>query len=180
VGGRRGEVVYAQMPPHVLIDEFNAPSIPKTQSLLTAVDLYAKFPNLYVPADFVSLEVDWHSITASMYNDKICDLTSSVPIQFENLPDAMQPIVADAVPADPQEGTSAPAVPVVAGLEVPRFTYLSADTCNNRIMNGQTNYSHFHVRTTRPVKFNAKVVISCGVLNYGTERIDHLLPRKLR
>jgi hypothetical protein len=164
----------------VLIDEFNAPSIPRTQSLLTAVDLYAKFPNLYVPADFVSLEVDWRSITASMYNDKICDLTSSVPVQFENLPAAMQPVLAESAPTDQMEGTLAAAVPVVAGLEAPRYTYLSADTCNNRIMDGQTNYSHFHVRTTRPVKFNAKVVISCGVQNYATERIDHLLPRKLR
>lgn len=194
-GGRTAvrDVEFSALLPCEITDRFNAPAIPHTMHTVATTDLYSRFPNLYVPADFVSLAVDWQSIAASLFNDKIAELPTSVPLLFENISATLTAVkeTGDAATAtsattqgdgsDSKEAIAARVSPP-SGLEVPRYTYLSADTVNNALLGSDpfAHYSTFHVATPRPVKFNARVIVSCGVANHETERIDHHLPRKLR
>jgi hypothetical protein len=52
-----------------MTDIFNAPAINSHTYVLTTPDLYSRFPNLYVPADFVRLNMDWTSIMFSIRSD---------------------------------------------------------------------------------------------------------------
>lgn len=45
------------LPPHQLLDLTNLSSITKYSSSLPALELYSKFPNLYIPDDFVHVQV---------------------------------------------------------------------------------------------------------------------------
>ena len=152
---------YWTTPATKLIEDYNAPAVTKSQYTLTCTDLYTKFPNLYVPSDLMSIGIDWKSIIDSLHNDKICQISDGVPFIFENTP---APLAEAAAP--PQD--------------TPLFTYLTANTVNNALVNNYTNYSRYQSSAVRPVKFNARVIVTCGIPNHQSERIDFNLPRKLR
>jgi hypothetical protein len=66
-------------------------------------------------------------------------------------------------------------------LEPAKFSYVTANTANNIITKEGIPYfpERFH-NHEKPIKFNAKVLVCCGLKDPETERIDHNFTRKLR
>ena len=87
-------------------------------------------------------------------------------------------------------------------LDPPKFTYMHAATANNTVLPplptiGDDLYPtaaaaaaaalplhasspHQQVSVNRPVKFQVRVLVCCGLADPDNERIDYTLPRKLR
>lgn len=150
-----------------LVESYNLPSIAKNVQSCNTVDLYCRYPNLYVPVDFVDVKMDWSAINEALHYDVVQNLTASAPIVFENTPAAV-------VRADGSHSRCYSDM-----LEPPKFTYLSSNTANNILTEGAL-FPDRLVNTTKPIKFNAKVIICCGLKDPENDRIDNHLPRKLR
>jgi hypothetical protein len=218
-----------------MIEEYNLPGIHKNTSFISISDLIMKYPKLYIPADFTSLKVDWNSIMiGSSYYDFFFNLSSNVPIVFENTPVTMKPSMTtattvatgEATNKEAEEGKQAeggekleqtelivdPVTTLNGGegaitissqkgttktfssssssfhsdiLEPTKYSYVTANTSNNNIINNEGNPSYLHIperfpHHEKPVKFNAKVLVCCGLKDPENERIDHNYTRKLR
>jgi hypothetical protein len=156
---------------HDLIDNHHFPSILSSQSKCASVDLLQRFPNLYIPGDFLEVTIDWASILPPV-TEYFTTLHNSVPIIFENTPSTLvKPLHSNTQPRSRSDI-----------LEPPRCTYLSAQTANNYIQPldyaGITSGDVPNIH--KPVKFNAKILVCCGLKDPESERIDHQFTRKLR
>jgi hypothetical protein len=56
-GAGSRKIDYGKLPLAQLVDDFNAPAISKSNHALFIQDITTRFPNLYIPTDFVKLEV---------------------------------------------------------------------------------------------------------------------------
>jgi len=234
-----------------LADNFNAPAISSRTNELYTPDLYSRFPNLYVPADFVRLTMDWTSIIGSIRSDITKDIQVTVPYVIESnplkLPPTISPypvpVVTPVVEVKPEsaavvevigeeaavemktnteetkteektevstekteekveavvvemkgaeevkesveavkveEGKIEVAVPPeeeaipanVYGLEVPKFTYVTPGPLEG--------CGQYHSMQPKPIKLNARVIVTLGFKDSESERVDNSLPRKLR
>lgn len=77
---------FFKQPFHKLVADFNVPAIQKNNFFLTPIDLYSKFPNLYIPEDFIGLNIDWPEIMTSLNAGIFHDLVQTVPYEFESSP----------------------------------------------------------------------------------------------
>lgn len=173
--GLRKALIYSSLTIPDLIDSYNFPAFSKQNASCSLLDLYSRFPNLYIPADFVEFKIDWQSIHEALHYDFVNNLIVSTPMVFENTP-------APVVKANPNTATTTAASHFHSDLfDSPKFNYLNANSANNIITDsGSSYYPDRFTNSSKRVKFNAKVIISCGVKDHENERIDNTLPRKLR
>ena len=192
------KVDYANLSASQLIEQFQAPSITKNLHSLTAVDLYTKFPKLYVPADLVHISIDWEGMYSALHNDIMTDITLSVPILFENTPSMLRSDHPSSSTAESSGNINAAATAAIAtisssngnfpseifsvsdALDPQKFTYLTVERSNNLLYSLRGFSSALFQSVARPIKFNARVIVSCGFKDPVNERVDHNLARKLR
>lgn len=153
----------ASLPISDQIEEYGLPSIPKNCNVLSTVDIYGRFPNIYLPDDFVKMNVDWASISKALDDDLLPKMVANAPILFETTPGTLSNEYINSVGADFQ----------------PKPTNLKVNTVNNTI-SGTLYRPDIFANATKPVKFNAKVIISCGFRDPEKERVDNNLTRNLR
>ncbi len=160
-----------------LVEDLHLPAVSKNLLSLSMLDISSKFPKLYIPADFTDLKIDWSSITCATVYDFFFNLSASAPIMFENTPSTLK--------AEECEAKGEDALPSPSGkffsdiLEPSKFSYVSSNTFNNVLSETQMFNDRF-INTEKPIKFNAKVLVCCGLKDPETERIDHNYSRKLR
>eukprot|EP01039_Chlorochromonas_danica_P009647 gene9647-10666_t len=174
--GLRKALVYSSLTIPDLIESYNFPAFSKQNGSCSLLDLYSRFPNLYIPADFVEFKIDWQSIHEALHYDFVNNLIVSTPMVFENTP-------APVVKANSNTTTTTTAASHFHSdlFDSPKFNYLNANSANNIITDpGLSYYPDRFANSSKRVKFNAKVIISCGVKDHENERIDNTLPRKLR
>jgi len=145
------------------IEEYGLPSIPKYCNVLSTLDIYGRFPNIYLPDDFVKMNIDWSSISLALDEDLLPKMVANAPILFETTPGTLSNEYVNSVGADFQ----------------PKPTNLKVNTVNNIISENSYRPDLF-VNATKPVKFNAKVIISCGFRDPEKDRVDCNLTRNLR
>ena len=185
------KVDYATMPPCKLAEHFNVPTINSRVFVLNTQDLSCRFPNLYLPADLVRVDVEWADVLHGLRSDVCKRIYLPVPVILETnvgtlaqTAPAAAPVpaaagaVAVAVAAEEKAGESAsaeaapPPAPVIAALELPRFTYVTPQP--------QDGYGVHHSVAPRPIKFNARVLVTLGLTELEADKIDHLFARRLR
>ena len=71
-----------------------------------------------------------------------------------------------------QAASQPPALPPSAALEPPRFTYVTPSPSEG--------YGVYHSVSPRPVKFNARVLVTLGMKELDADKVDHLFARRLR
>lgn len=147
---------HARIPPEELKRVYNTPSVGRDVGTLSTYKLYAIFPELYVPADFVRVEMDWLSMMQVLSNDSIRNMHASVPLLFESSPSTAE---------------SDEMVPV----EAPKASYCFPQEGHDPL--GYFPRASFG--TPKPLKFNARVIITFGMSN-AEERLDYNSIRKLR
>jgi len=153
----------AALPISDQIEEYGLPSIPKYCHVLSTLDIYGRFPNIYLPDDFVKMNVDWSSISMALDEDLLPKMVANAPILFETTPGTLSNEYVNSVGADYQ----------------PKPTNLKVNTVNNTISEVAHRPDLF-VNATKPVKFNAKVIICCGFRDPEKDRVDCNLTRNLR
>lgn len=157
---------FSKLNPHDLISQYHVPAFNRNVQL-TTLDLNSKLPNLYVPSDFIDIKMEWNSITDALNYDFFFNVTNSVPIVFENTPSFLH------TPSEEKKNNYSDI------LDPPKFSYTHCNTVNNTISEIPLFMDRF-VNTTKPIKFNAKVMVCCGFKDPDTESVDHNLTRKLR
>ena len=185
------------MPPCKLTELFNAPAINSRAYVLSAQDLSCRFPNLYLPADLVRVDVEWGDVLHGLRSDVCKRIYQPVSVILEtNVVTLVAPAAAAPVPAaapaaaaaaaeektgegkgEGSEATAAEAAvpapaPTPAALELPRFTYVTPPA--------QDGYGVQHSAAPRPIKFNARVLVTLGMKELEADKIDHLFARRLR
>ena len=65
-----------------------------------------------------------------------------------------------------------PVLPPSAAFEPPRFTYVTPSPSEG--------YGVYHSVSPRPVKFNARVLVTLGMKELEADKVDHLFARRLR
>eukprot|EP00428_Durinskia_dybowskii_P060710 CAMPEP_0170382124 /NCGR_PEP_ID=MMETSP0117_2-20130122/14777_1 /TAXON_ID=400756 /ORGANISM="Durinskia baltica, Strain CSIRO CS-38" /LENGTH=1404 /DNA_ID=CAMNT_0010637745 /DNA_START=85 /DNA_END=4299 /DNA_ORIENTATION=+ len=158
-------LAYGTTPVVHFIQEFHLPAVNLNNRVLNVLDLYTKFPRLYIPNDFVQARVDGDALSDAINSDVFCDLINTVPISLES--------------NNPTQLSSDNSVRVHAVqsdiLDIPKFT------CTENIItaNDKSTVAQF-ADAVKPVKHQVRVLVCCGMRNPDDERIDHNLPQKLR
>lgn len=150
--------------------------------MLNTTDLFSRFPNLYVPADFVKIDVDWGNINyfLGFGGEVINKLIHRVPLLHEANPTATTSTVTN---TNNQTMFTLIKVPtnnntVIGSYGVPISN--NDPHLNEPILQLENMPSHNYYRMVEmPVKFNVRVIISCGMKELD-ERLDHTVTRKLR
>ena len=172
--------------------------------VLHTQDLNSRFPNLYVPADFMRIDMEWSHILPGVRSDVFRRIHVPVPVVVESncanlsLPSSSDNqsiggvvVTAPTPPVSSAEGksdseeqdvtttdsvgqaaTQPPALPPSAALEPPRFTYVTPSPSEG--------YGVYHSVSPRPVKFNARVLVTLGMKELEADKVDHLFARRLR
>lgn len=154
--------ICASVPISDMIEEYCLPSLSKYGIFLSAPELYTRFPNIYIPDDFIHLEVDNRSISEALNDDILPRMVLNAPIIFESAPGTLSAEVCGAL-SDVQ----------------PKPTNLVVNTVNNKIAEDGYRGNQF-VNNEKPVKFNAKVIVCCGFRDPEKDRVDNNLTRNLR
>lgn len=162
-----------QITQHDLINKFHIPSISKGYATLSTFDLSTRFPSLIIPPDFLNVKIEWNSIIDAMNYDYFQMISSTIPFIFENTPSYLKNTRKS---VDEQSQTNY----FSDIMDPPKFSYLSSNTMNNSICE-MPMYLDRYVNINKPIKFNAKVIISCGFKDFENDnKIDHNATRKLR
>lgn len=142
-----------------MLEFYNIPIVGRHVHALSAPELFSRFPNLYVPADLVRIEMDWNSLFDSLQADTIRNILTTVNAEITNQP-AM--IVDDSLLC----------------VEPPKFTNVlpSHDQSSSSLVCS----SRMTFSAPKPTKFNVRVMITFGMNNSENERIDFNLTKKLR
>lgn len=128
------------------------------------LSLNLRFPKLYVPADFVKLSLDWTTeggIGDSLYAGAFHQMHQTVPMQLENTAKPLS-VVSAALPSD-----------------APKFTYCEPSVSSPAYDTSKFPHASPYTQP-KPIKFNARVIISVGFKDSEMEKIDHQYTRKLR
>lgn len=158
---------FSKLSPNELVSQYHFPAFNRHVQQLTTLDLNSKLPNLYVPSDFIDIKMEWNSITDALNYDFFFNVTNSVPIVFENTPSFLRS-------SSEEKKSSYSDI-----LNPPKFSYTHCNTVNNTISEIPLFMDRF-INTTKPIKFNAKVIVCCGFKDPDAESVDHNLTRKLR
>ena len=130
------------------------------------LSLNMRFPKLYVPADFVKLSLDWNThggIGESIFAGSFHHMHETVPMQLENMARPLS-FPSTELPSD-----------------TPKFTYCEPPvTTPIYDVFGAHPYASPPPMPPKPIKFNARVIISVGFKESEVEKIDHQYTRKLR
>ena len=170
-----------------LVEDIHLPAILKHAQSVTIFEILSKFPKLYIPADFTDLKIDWLQISEAIVYDYFFNISSSIPIVFENTPTTLHS-TSSITGKDSEEKEEKSDIAVGNNsaiscwsdiLEPSKFSFATSNTVNNMIVEHPVYVDRF-VNETKPVKFNAKVLVCCGLKDPETERIDHNYCRKLR
>lgn len=159
--------------PREMIEEYQLPAVQKNHQSLSILELNMKFPKLYIPADFTDLRIDWTSISFSSVYDFFFNVSSSAPIVFENTPATLV-----SLPTSNEDGQNERKT-YSDILESAKYTYVSSNVVNNILIDHPLYLDRF-INTEKPVKFNVKVLVCCGLKDPENERIDHNYTKKLR
>ena len=62
---------------------------------------------------------------------------------------------------------------------IAKYTYVSSNVVNNVLMDHPVYLDRF-INSEKPVKFNVKVLVCCGLKDPENERVDHNYTKKLR
>jgi hypothetical protein len=184
--GEKGGFEISTLTPKECIEEYQLPAIYKSLNSLSIADLNAKFPKLYIPADFTDLKLDWQSIAFSTAYDFFFNISASVPLVFENTPTTL----ANTFTWSSSEENTNPDANNSGEhqherkcysdiLEPAKYTYLSSQVVNNTLTD-HPQFSDRFINSEKPVKFNAKVLVCCGLKDPENERIDHNFTKKIR
>jgi hypothetical protein len=72
-------VAYATAPVANLVADFHLPAVrADTSTQLRAIDLYSRFPKLYLPNDLVSVSIDQNAFSAALNGDTLSNVVNSV------------------------------------------------------------------------------------------------------
>ncbi len=155
-----------------LIENFNIPALARNLRTINLMELKTKFPNLYVPADFIELKIDWESFVPGLNRDFLWKILLPAPLQFENTPCCLK-LKKEQFKFDSVEFHS-------DILDPPKYSYLDTPHGVSVSSFESLRFPDKFLYPKRPIKFNAKIMVTCGIKDFETERIDHNLIRKLR
>ena len=142
-----------------MVEFYNAAIVGRNVHALSPVELFSRFPNLYVPADLVRIEIDWHTLVQSLQADIVRNIHITAPAEITNQPAT---IIDDAL----------------LNHEPPKFTNINPS--DEQSVSMFSCCSRMTFNEPKAVKFNARVLITFGMNNSNAERIDFNLPKKLR
>lgn len=184
-GNTGGKLEISTLTAKDLVEDMHLPAVLKNLQSLSMLDISSKFPKLYIPADFTDLKLDWTSITSATIYDFFFNLSASAPIVFENTPSTLKQEESEIKGEEGDESVGVTERTHGSGkfysdiLEPSKFSYVASNTFNNMISENIQYHDRF-INTEKPIKFNAKVLVCCGLKDPETERIDHNYCRKLR
>lgn len=138
-----------------MVEHYNVATVSRHSQSLSVRDVLMRFPKMYVPADFVRIEVDWEAIMQELHSGLFRKLHLSASVEITNQPSTVQNA----------QWTN----------EYPKGTHVDP---SDNIQLGCCNRISFN--PPKSIKFNARVLITMGMTNSETERIDYSLPKKLR
>lgn len=173
------KVDFATMSISQISKDFNLPEISRSCHVCSIPELYSRYPNLYIPADFVRLDMDWNAAGDALHNGIFSSLNRTATMVFESNPAPLGFNSSDPECADM--------------LELPKFTYLnpqfplynSHSSLSNNFIGSNSQILLAQAQQTvemniKPLKFNARVIVTLGFRDSLTERVDFTITRKLR
>ena len=130
--------------------------------VLDTIGIYSRFNKLYVPNDFLKIDIDWLSIFHALRTDVVAKIHKSPTIMFENAAAAPLDIESSSLPSD-----------------IPQFSYSYPANYGNGY---HSEYDISEAALNKPIKFNSRVIITTGFQGNENDTItvDHTFSRNLR
>jgi hypothetical protein len=202
--------------------------ISKNVSSLDVMELNLRFPQLYIPADFIETKIDLNELFHAFNQDFFSELGCSIPLMIENNPSTLIYREADGKEEQQLQSQAEASSSTLEGAEnhanghsenanaeavdgqiveqnvshnddlvtlrrtfhsdiqrTPKFSYLSALTCNNAVLGQAVGDEEEHpymdkfCYDNKLIKFNVRVLVGCGVKD-EEEVFDNNFFRKMR
>lgn len=147
---------------------------------LDAIELALRFPQLYIPADYIEMKIDWNDLLDAFHHEFFYELSASVPIVIENNPSILIYREIDGMEEETQQLEQEQPVPSDEGQKEEGESTSEAPIASNAVVPVKDDLANlrrtFHSDIQRSPQFSYLSALTCNnsVVGFAMSDEDHV------